>query len=452
MGSLATERNARIENQFAPQNKECLEKMGTRHQRLRYLRLHGIPVEGTREVSTYVQSSRYVYVYVYEFQAVKMLEVKIDGVWLNRRTWEHSELVLEERKGQMEPAEEAALEEWAMRAVYAMGLTAGAVLLRIHSARRVRVVEVYPDPPVSDDIAALYCEIMDRTAAHSHSRRIEGTGKAGIRIGADVEFALRDAAGTMALASDFLNRGGLIGYDAVRWKEGNRLYQHPLVELRPPAASEPEQLFRRICRLMQMAKQKIGDSSLQWIAGGMPFSGYPTGGHIHFSGVPLTSLLVRKLDAYLALPFALVEDESCRKRRPRYGFLGDVRVKAHGGFEYRTLPSWLVSPQMTRGVLTLAWLIVSEHEALPLPPWASWEGPRAYYQCDYPALKQFAIEAWNHLYNVPLYKKYSVVLDPFFRTLLTAEPWAAMEDIRKTWGLTVSVQTADEEPVRVMTG
>ena len=69
------------------------------------------------------------------------------------------------------------------------------------------------------------------------------------------------------------------------------------------------------------------------------------------SRIWLTSRLLRVLDNYLALPFILIEDQNTKLRRPRYGFLGDFRRKTHGGFEYRTLPSWIVSPRITKGVI-----------------------------------------------------------------------------------------------------
>jgi hypothetical protein len=52
---------------------------------------------------------------------------------------------------------------------------------------------------------------------------------------------------------------------------------------------------------------------------------------------------------------------SASLRRKRYGNLADFRIKKYGGFEYRTLGSWLVSPEITRGVLCLAKITISHY-------------------------------------------------------------------------------------------
>ncbi|WP_234399624.1 putative amidoligase domain-containing protein [Paenibacillus popilliae] len=108
-------------------------------------------------------------------------------------------------------------------------------------------------------------------------------------------------------------------------------------------------------------------AALEWLAGGRPLGRFPLGGHIHLSGLPLTSELVRVLDTYVTLPVAVLEDPSGASRRPRYGTLGDVRLQVHGGaggFEYRTLPSFLISPALAREVLALMKAAVTHRHRL----------------------------------------------------------------------------------------
>lgn len=100
----------------------------------------------------------------------------------------------------------------------------------------------------------------------------------------------------------------------------------------------------------------------------MPQPGFPLGGHLHFSGVSLNGALLRALDNYLALPLALLEDKRATRRRPHYGNLGDFRRQSYGGFEYRTLPSFLISPQLAKGVIGMAFLIASQYPRLQRRP------------------------------------------------------------------------------------
>ncbi|MDT2266346.1 hypothetical protein P7H12_25890 [Paenibacillus larvae] len=90
--------------------------------------------------------------------------------------------------------------------------------------------------------------------------------------------------------------------------------------------------------------------------------------------------LLRALDNYLAMPLVLAEGITTRFRRPRYGFLGDYRRQRHGGFEYRSLPSWLVEPDLTEGIFCLSALIASHYLELNKLPLQELSFQRAYYE------------------------------------------------------------------------
>jgi hypothetical protein len=166
----------------------------------------------------------------------------------------------------------------------------------------------------------------------------------------------------------------------------------------------------------------------------MPFTGYPIAGHIHFAEMTPTFSLRRKLDAYLALPLVLIEDAGCRLRRNRYGFLGDVREKEYG-FEYRTLPSWLVHPDVTRGLLHLARLVVTSLNQLHATPHLQLPLIKAYYRGEKDVLIPYVRKIWSELSELPGYLLSRIHLDRYFTYLLSQEPWPATEDLRKTWGL-----------------
>ncbi|MCZ4142661.1 hypothetical protein BZG17_33240, partial [Escherichia coli] len=133
------------------------------------------------------------------------------------------------------------------------------------------------------------------------------------------------------------------------------------------------ELIAHLLRAFGSASRSITDHTLIWQAGSMPQRGLPLGGHVHFSGITLNGELLRTLDNYLALPLAMLQDPRGDARRPRYGALGDFRLKSHGGFEYRTLPSFLVSPLVAKGVVGLAGLIASNYRRLRQRPlaWAA---------------------------------------------------------------------------------
>lgn len=79
-----------------------------------------------------------------------------------------------------------------------------------------------------------------------------------------------------------------------------------------------------------------------------------TGGHIHFSGIPHTALLLNRLDKFITIP--LNEVSNCSSRHRFYGALSEVRPQPHG-WEYRSPCSWIVHPIIAKGVLRIAWVL-----------------------------------------------------------------------------------------------
>ncbi|GED70131.1 hypothetical protein BRE01_38330 [Brevibacillus reuszeri] len=316
----------------------------------------------------------------------------------------------------------------AARSLYAAGIDAGEVTIMAASPHRQKVVQVEPEWPQQDkDRFMQAAKDWWEARIRQHPQELE-------KLGADPEFALRKQTGEMALASDFLKVGGKVGCDTTRYREELAMHQHPIAELRPDPSEDPDELFFHIQEALQLAYKKLGNSKLEWLAGGMPFSGYPIGGHIHFSGMTATFSLRRKLDAYLALPLVLIEDSGCVTRRQRYGFLGDFREKSYG-FEYRTLPSWLVHPDIARGVLHLARLIATGHSQLRAAPHLQLSMIKAYYRGDKAALVPYVEQIWEELRGLPGYVLSRIHLDRYFSILLKGDSWASDEDLRKAWSL-----------------
>ncbi|MDQ7794481.1 MAG: hypothetical protein RDU89_08740 [bacterium] len=283
----------------------------------------------------------------------------------------------------------------ALRALYCLGLDFGAVDLR---PRRLTatVLRIDPAPAVDAPLAEAYARAM--------LPRLAGeTGDGGpVKIGADPEFIVfRRRDGRRVPASRFFRRHAGIGCD---WAPGFRGF--PLGELRPSPSECPLRLTETLAVQIERARRHVG-GDFGLVAGSRPYPSLYIGGHVHFSGVVLTADLLRALDTYVALPVLLLEAASpASSRRRRYGFLGDCRRKRHGGFEYRTLPSWLVSPEVTAAVLCLAYLVVLEHRRLRGRLLVDPERQEAFYQADKETLRPLWPRLWADLRATPSYSRF----------------------------------------------
>lgn len=321
------------------------------------------------------------------------------------------------------------LERTAVRTLYALGLDMGEVKIAAGEEGRFTVysVSAVPDTSLEGTIKkyalAMYEALKEwRTFDESEPRFL---------IGMDPEFLLFDRIKQRIIpASRFLSPAGEAGCDAIRY-QGRRLF--PLVELRPSPGKAPREIITHLLHAFRKAGDNIGDQSLLWQAGAMPQRGLPLGGHIHFSGLPLSSNFLRTLDNYLALPVAVVEASSGRNRRPKYGFLGDFRLQHHGGFEYRTLPSFLVSPLVTKGVVALARLIVDHHDALTARPLDDHDMISAFYSGDKDRLRVVLPQLIQDITSLDGYSAYANYLDPFLEAVASGRTWDESKDIRKRW-------------------
>jgi hypothetical protein len=318
----------------------------------------------------------------------------------------------------------------AQKAVYALGLDFALVHVGILGLGDTVILDVDPAPALNHRLAKCFAEAMNRFALNQRASEDTRQPKR-IVIGADPEFILRSPNGKIVSAHHFMGREGDVGCDAVVLS-GHRVIL-PLVELRPQPSSNPVVLTKHIQSLIFEADRIINHPELDWLAGAMPVKGLPLGGHIHFSGVELTSQLLRALDNYLALPVVMIEDEPTNRRRPRYGFLGDFRHQPHGGFEYRSLPSWLISPEVTLGVLTLGYVIVHHYQELTQRPLKHSEVQRAFYEGDKAVLQPFVEKLIQDITHTQMYKRFQKELDPLLHMILSREVWHEQHDFRRKW-------------------
>lgn len=419
------------------------QHLPTLHQ---ILRMNGIPVRSEREQNNSLPGRRYR-VLVFQYQIVKVWIAESKSVWLDAHSALPQKLRYSEITDQLEEAEMKRVVQWAVRSLYAAGLDAGMVEIAAMSEYRQAIVDI----KVDGDSIKPYAGLLNQMQAQFEQQQLEEElRQSEVVLGADPEFALRDRDGNMGFASRYVGRTGGIGYDTVRCHEKPSVVLHPLAELRPKPSADPNEVFVDMYKTMRMAAAKRFSAELEWIAGGMPFAGYPIGGHIHFSGVAMSTALARKLDTYLALPLMLLEDEGCKKRRPRYGFFGDVRAKDYGGFEYRTLPSWLVTPRIAKGVLALAKVIASNQRLLKAEPLRRIYVQAAYYKGDKNTIRPVVRELWRELSRLPLYATFIQSLDPFFAEVMAAAAWPAEQDIRPAWKLPVPEAIDDVDAVRMI--
>ncbi|WP_149453580.1 putative amidoligase domain-containing protein [Pasteuria penetrans] len=320
----------------------------------------------------------------------------------------------------------------AVRSLYALGLDYGVVRCGVGTGRRIVVLHVLSSPRCHRDLARMFARALSGyyrwlgEAPWVHHR---------LSLGADPEFVMQSPQGRLLVASHYFPMQGRIGCDAIRVGTGRN--NKPIVELRPPPQATPHALFLELRRSLLQANRRMQGIAARWLAGAMPHAGLSLGGHVHFGGLKPTFPILRALDNYLALPLVLAEDERGCTRRPKYGFLGDFREKNHGGFEYRTLPSWLISPILTKGVLAVAALVIRCAHLLSLEPLRDPEIQRAYYTGDKSPLRMWLPKLWGDLQILPGYARHAKDVEALYDFLDAGISWDEKRDFRYAWQLSV---------------
>lgn len=419
-------RGAYTEQMIILNDVNAVERAGDSDYRVAFLQLHGIrTVKGrTRLLKRYI-------VAVFQTQVLVMYCSNGPMAWLAGGRSKKKE-TFRRVNPQENSREVRRVKNLSVRALYAMGLDYGVVKIGILPGNMVTVLDINPSPQLNQEMTRSFTD-----AILQYSRKLPGmvTKLDQVVLGADPEFILRKPGGDLAMASDYFPRYGRVGCDAI-WHGEDRSAK-PLVEVRPRPTPEPRELVIRIYRGLIQAARRIKDGRIQWLAGALPHPGFPLGGHIHFSGVNLNFKLLRALDHYLALPLVLAEDPKGARRRPKYGYLGDFRPQFHGGFEYRTLPSWLVSPTLTKGVISAAKLVAARYPLLRADDLNSYVVQKAYYRGDKDELREIVRNLWDELRSVDGYHRYSRYLDPFYQMIESGKRWNEEKDIRPLWKLPI---------------
>lgn len=416
--------------------RESLLLAESRRAILKSLRRAGVNCPRNRnqddETELRTQLVRHYRVPVFNLKALACFRTDAKTVWLSKRINQVLETFAEVAMEHDEESSKVCL--LAVRSIHAMGLEFGLVSIGVTVYQRLMVLDVAAAPVCKGRVLQLYAEAVS-DYLETEERIIRGEKKS-IMLGTDLEFMLRSKQGKMVLASRYFPTRGSVGCDD-RTFAGDRM-RRPLAELRPRPARTPEQLCANIKVTLREAGQLTKRMYPKWVAGSAPFERFPIGGHIHFSGVPFTGRIVNLLDVYVGLPMMLIEDPlTAVRRRPKYGFLGDVRHKSYGGFEYRTPASFVVDPTIALGALALAYIVAQHHEKLPCPDLHSSDRVRAFYRNDRDYLLPLSEEVYTHVQSTDTYADYKAAIDLLFSMIRNDEVWDEMVDLRTAWQIPV---------------
>ncbi|MEK6878890.1 MAG: hypothetical protein AABY22_04745 [Nanoarchaeota archaeon] len=240
----------------------------------------------------------------------------------------------------------------------------------------------------------------------------------------------------------------------------------PLRELRPAPSKDPITITNSIRSILQRTYRAHPELDQTTFRAGSYWK-KPLGGHIHICGgawknsVKILSNhsdyeeiytsycqkhinpFINLLDWGLAIPLFLVEfpPESHSRKKQGYGGLGSWRVNNFQlGIEYRTPPSWLVSPHMTLAVFSMVKLLTESFEKNPsCATYAKNCQDRdvkkkfkecniSYFNSLYPDIKIF-------ITSLPSYSEYSDAINYLWDLIESNHYWNEEPDGWKTWGI-----------------
>lgn len=332
--------------------------------------------------------------------------------------------------------------QMAKRIFQLIGLDLGMINISLTAKRRWRIIQVDPSPLIRDkDLEQLVRRLKNMYNSEEYLKNNE------IKMGADPEFMLFNSKNNkMLAASDYFPRDGQVGCDNIRVP--NR-QQRPVAEIRPKPDESPLKLVENIKQSLLYAGRLAPYQNVKWVAGSQPIGAYSIGGHIHFSRIKANAWFLNALDNYLTIPIFLIEQAgTASKRRKKYGYLGDYRYKDHGGFEYRTPGSWLVSKEICTAVLCLAKIVASSYPYLNQNYLNNVEAQKAFYTGDQEYFYQIFPKLWKDIEKTAMFSEYAEQLETFPKMINQGIHWDEKADIRKAWNILISRRNNTEKPSR----
>jgi len=276
-------------------------------------------------------------------------------------------------------------------------------------------------------------------------------------IGSDPEFGLINSSENHCDASNYIsdyhhaNKLGLDGCNSIG-------------ELRPSAGCDPIVHLIEIRNVLRYSKRTI--KSLKMTAGSM-VGGAPMGGHIHLSYGDNGRIInyddclsiSEALDHMVAFPVMLISRSSTHRSRCRggsgYGALSSFEYgKRHGGFEYRSLPSWIVSMPIARSVLSISYVVAFEalYRKFKIPDECNFFHSKSlsstnrhilandYYDGQAKRLLPYVNIVKQTIRKMELYPEYAPYIESLFgianawnKPKPKSREWDEVEDLRNRW-------------------
>lgn len=265
-----------------------------------------------------------------------------------------------------------------------------------------------------------------------------------IFIGSDPEFVFySDDAATVHAAGPIVRSQKRIsqqwfGYDGTQGSS--------CAELRPPPALTVSDFISGIKQAMAFGLKTFPRTSeYRWHAGTFCGGVWPIGGHLHVSCDRKDNSYVHQLtsllDMTVGIPFARIELPGERLARLRanpgpepYGGMGIYRNQKWG-IEYRTPPSWLVSPMFASAAFAGAHLAAVSSRNLDIPRIDVDVSRQRRANANNNLLESWEVVA-RYVRTLPDYDDYAKYLEPLYRMADRSERWQPLsEDMKDTWGL-----------------
>lgn len=239
---------------------------------------------------------------------------------------------------------------------------------------------------ISNKFLPIIKEILDKVTQIRLTGRLQSKE---LTIGADPEFEIIDKRGNLLGASVFFGGGTEIGTDG----------HQETGELRPPHGRSPYHFMRNLKRTMRkLVNSTVLPTDARIMAGGG--TKVSTGGHIHFGEKTyprdLPKLLHKHVGQYVLACQTGRRNESTNTIRE--GGSDAVRpADAHTGWEWRSLPSWLVSEDIAQCIIVTSYAIA-----------------KASYTNTIPNIGETPVI----LRGLPLYKAYKDDIEEFIKTFV----------------------------------
>lgn len=244
--------------------------------------------------------------------------------------------------------------------------------------------------------------------------------------------------------------------------------QTALGELRPKFGNNPIEHFNEILKLMKEMNDLLEPEiicygeELQIKAGAYQgdrsFEVFQLAGHIHlgFEKTVMLNTIGRYLSFFCGIPLTLITDtekmfyghtseRDMRHKEEQYGEYGGYREKPYG-IEFRMPSSWLVSPQITIGALSLAYVIGYEFLTKEMAAHDVWferfKETHGIHPDKY--IEWYVHQNWIllqgefkpiklEIQQMKLYPKYKEYIDYILNMIDKKETWHSERDIMPLW-------------------